>query len=229
MSAPIRVLLADDHAVVRAGVRAVLAADAGLAVVGEAASAAEAVALAAAAQPDVVLLDITMPGGSGLEAVARLREVAPRVRVLMLSVHDQVEYVLQAVRAGAHGYVRKDAEPADLRRAIRAVHEGGAFFSPDVARHLTAALRGETPQGGAAGRDGAATAAARLGVLTARERAVLARIARGHTNKQIAGEFGISVRTVEAHRDSLMKKLAIRNVAGLTKLALEAGLLDERQ
>ncbi len=219
MSGPIRVMIVDDHAVVREGLRAVLEADDGLAVAGEAGGVAEAVALAGRERPDVILLDITMPGGSGLEAVPRLRAVSDTSRILMLSVHDNVEYVLQAVRAGAHGYLRKDTTPAELRRAVRAVHGGDAFFSPVAARHLSSALRGETAPP-------AADAGGVSDLLTAREREVLVAVARGQTNKATAAALGISVRTVEAHRDSLMKKTGVRTVAGLTRLALDAGLLS---
>jgi len=224
VSEAIRVLLVDDHAVVRAGLRTVLESDPGFRVVAEAPDTAEAVRLAGLEGPEVVLLDITMPGVSGLDAVPRLRQAAPRARILMLSVHDEVEYVLQAVRAGAHGYLRKDTTPSDLRQAVRAVHRGGAFFSPDVARHLTAAIRGEARPPSTAP---VPPAAGLLETLTGRERDVLVRIARGLTNKEAAAELAISVRTVETHRDSLMRKLGIRTVAGLTRLALEVGLLNE--
>ncbi len=224
----IRVLIVDDHSVVREGIRHVLAGDPALAVVGEAADTPAAIAQAELTRPDVVLLDITMPGASGLEAVPRLLAVSARSRILMLSVHDNTEYVLQAVRSGAHGYLRKDTTPAELRAAIRAVHKGDAFFSPTAARHLTEALRGDTPPASAAS---AATEAGKPGArraveaLTGREREVLAHIARGALNKEIAVALGISVRTVEAHRDNLMRKLGIRTVAGLTKLALDTGLI----
>ena len=219
MSDAIRVLVVDDHAVVREGIRHVLAGDAGLAVVGEAGDARAAIALAAAERPDVVLLDITMPDRSGLDVVADLLAAAAGARILMLSVHDNTEYVLRAVRAGAHGYLRKDTTPAELRQAIRAVHRGDAFFSPTAARHLTTAIRAE-----GAAATGAEAARAAVESLTAREREVLVRIARGALNKEIAAELGISVRTVEAHRDNLMRKLGIRAVAALTKLVLEAKL-----
>lgn len=226
----VRILIVDDHAVVRTGLRAVLAGTPGFQVVAEAGNIAEALAFAAQLRPTVILLDITMPGGSGLEALPRLRAVVPEARVLMLSVHDRLEYVLEAVKAGAHGYLRKDTTPADLRAAVRSVADGGAFFSPDVARHLTAAIRGDVPASAMEppGAPGAAdpSAASRVATLTAREREVLAGVARGSTNKAMAADLGISVRTVEAHRDSLMKKLGIRTVAGLTKLALEGGLLN---
>jgi DNA-binding NarL/FixJ family response regulator len=214
VSGQVRVLIVDDHSVVREGIRTVLAGDASLTVVGEAGGVVEALERAHHVQPDVILLDITMPGASGLEAVPRLLAAAPSARILMLSVHDNTEYVLQAVRAGAHGYLRKDTTPVELREAVHAVHRGDAFFSPAAARHLTAAIR-----------EGGSTDPRRaLATLTARETEVLVRIARGALNKEIAADLGISIRTVEAHRDNLMRKLDIRSVAGLTKLVLEAGL-----
>lgn len=216
----IRVLLADDHSVVREGLRHVLAGSPELSVVGEAGTGPEAIALATSERPDVVLLDLTMPGAGGLEVLRNIRANLPDVRVLILSVHDDQEYVLESVRAGAHGYLRKDSSPAEIRQAIRAVHAGDAYFSPPVARHLTTALRDATP---APAPDGDITA------LTSREREVLVRVARGLTNRETASELGISVRTVEAHRDSLMRKLRIHTVAGLTRFAIAQGLLPAAQ
>lgn len=213
MSDPIRVLVVDDHSVVREGIRHVLEGGDGFQVVAEAANGAEALERAAGAHPDVVLLDLSMPGASGLDVVRQLRARHPDTRVLILSVHDDREYVLESVRVGAHGYLRKDSSPADIRQAIRAVHAGDSFFSPPAARHLTAAVQ-----------DQAATD--RLGDLTSREREILVRVARGRTNREAAAELGISVRTVETHRDSLMRKLGIHTVAGLTRFALEHRLLD---
>lgn len=213
MSDPIRVLVVDDHSVVREGIRHVLEGGDGFEVVAEAANGVEALERAAGAHPDVVLLDLSMPGASGLDVVRQLRARHPDTRVLILSVHDDREYVLESVRVGAHGYLRKDSSPADIRQAIRAVHAGDSFFSPPAARHLTAAVQ-----------DQAATD--RLGDLTSREREILLRVARGRTNREAAAELGISVRTVETHRDSLMRKLGIHTVAGLTRFALEHRLLD---
>lgn len=213
MSDPIRVLVVDDHSVVREGIRHVLEGGDGFQVVAEAANGAEALERAAGAHPDVVLLDLSMPGTSGLDVVRQLRARHPDTRVLILSVHDDREYVLESVRVGAHGYLRKDSSPADIRQAIRAVHAGDSFFSPPAARHLTAAVQ-----------DQAATD--RLDDLTSREREILLRVARGRTNREAAVELGISVRTVETHRDSLMRKLGIHTVAGLTRFALEHRLLD---
>lgn len=223
MSTPIRVLLVDDHGIVREGLRQVLAADADFDVVGEASNGAQALAIAAREQPDVVLLDITMPGDSGLVVAQKLRQEVPKSRVLILSVHDDAEYVLESVRAGAHGYLRKDTTPADLRAAVRAVHAGDAWFSPAVAKRLTEVLRSETSM---PAQQQAPTPAS-LDVLTNREREVLALVARGLLNKEIGGQLGISVRTVEAHRDSLVRKLGIRSAAGLTRFAMEQGLLKD--
>ncbi len=211
----IRVLVADDHTVVREGIRHVLEGEAGFAIVAEAATAAEAVRLAESHRPDVVLLDITMPGESGLQAAARLRRSVPEARILILSMHDNPEYVLESVRAGAHGYLLKDSAATELRQAIRAVHRGEEYFSAPIAHRLRAAVRGQ-----------AGELPGPLEVLTGREREVLVGIALGRTNKEIAGELGISHRTVETHRESLMRKLGIKTVAGLTKLALETGLVS---
>jgi DNA-binding NarL/FixJ family response regulator len=212
----IRVLVADDHAVVREGIRHVLSEAHGFDVVGEAASAADAVRLAGEYESDVVLLDVSMPGGTGLEVIGDVRRVAPQARVLILSVHDEAEYVLQAVRAGAHGYLRKDSSPNDLREAVRAVDRGDTYFTPAMAVRLTDAVRGESSR---------LSRASKLATLTGRERDVLTGIANGETNKEIAARYGISPRTVETHRESLMRKLEIRSVAGLTRLAVEEGLV----
>ena len=193
----------------------VLESDPGLEVVGEADTAAGAIRLLCDTVPDVALVDINLPDESGLRVVEAIRKNQPGVRIIVLSVHEDREIVRESVRIGAHGYVRKDTTPADLRAAIRAVHGGDAFFSPSVARTLAEALR-EQP----------AAVPSAIDVLTARERDVLSRIARGCANKEIAADLGISVRTVESHRDSLMKKTGLRNVAALTRLALESGLLD---
>ncbi len=233
----IRVLVCDDHAVVREGIRHVLAGEPGFEVVAEAANGEQALALAAEHRPDVVVLDVTMPGESGLRVAPRLRAAVPETRVLILSMHDNAEYVREGVRAGASGYLLKDSAAAELRLAVRAVHAGGTYFSTPAALGLTGVtLPPVTPDDGAsaasgadgdlpnAGAAGAAVGGAPpLDVLTARERDVLDGIARGATNKEIAAELGISHRTVETHRESLMRKLGIRTVAGLTRYVLDAG------
>ena len=212
----IRILVADDHAVVREGIRHVLATQHGFDIAGEAASGADAVRLAAECTPDVVVLDVSMPDGTGLEVIGDVRRAAPQARVLILSVHDEAEYVLQAVRAGAHGYLRKDSSPGELRDAVRAVDRGETVFSPAMAGRLTDALRVES---------GRLARESKLAQLTSRERDVLSGIANGETNKEIAARYGISPRTVETHRESLMRKLEIHSVAGLTRLAVEEGLV----
>jgi DNA-binding NarL/FixJ family response regulator len=217
MSGVIRVVVADDHGVVREGIRHVLSGEAGFEIVGEAANSADAMVLVESLRPDVAVLDISMPGESGLKLAARIRERLPEIRVLMLSMHDHPEYVLESVRAGAHGYLLKDTAAVELRQAIRAVEEGEAFYSPPVARRLSDAVRGELAR---------ERRTSELGTLTQREREVLEGIARGQTNKEIATELGISHRTVETHRESLMRKFRIRTVAGLTRFALELGLID---
>ena len=212
---PIRVLVADDHTIVRTGIRHVLEGEPGFDVVGEASNGMEAFELATELHPDVVVLDISMPGESGLQIAARLGTVPSPPRVLILSMHDNAEYVLESVRAGAHGYLLKDTAATELRSAIRAVCRGESYFSPPVASRLSAAVRGEHE-----------TRVAPLEQLTGREREVLEGIARGRTNKEIAADLGISYRTVETHRESLMKKLQIRTVAELTRFALGAGIVE---
>ncbi len=214
----IRVLVADDHAVVREGIRAVLASTPDFEVVGEAGDGAEALDLAASLEPDVLVLDLTMPGLSGLTVAERLRTAHAATRVLILSMHDHPEYVLQAVRAGASGYVLKDAQPDELRMAVRAVREGREYFHPAAAQQLSAALREESER---------ADRTSALEQLTRRERDVLVRIARGRTNKEIAAELGISPRTVETHRDGIARKLKMRSVADLTRLVVETGLGED--
>jgi DNA-binding NarL/FixJ family response regulator len=215
--APIRVLVADDHAIVRTGIRHVLESEPGFAVVGEASTGPEALELAASLHPDVAVLDISLPGASGLRVAAELRQRAPETQVLILSMHDNTEYVLESLRAGVHGYLLKDTAATELRTAIRAVRRGESFFSPPIAGRLSAVVRG----------DPAGTTSSAVAQLTARERQVLVGVAQGHTNREMAAQLGISPRTVESHRENLMKKLGVRTVAGLTRLALEAGLVRD--
>jgi len=216
MSTLIRVLVADDHSVVRQGIRHVLEGAEEFTIVAEAENGNEVAELVAQSKPDVVVLDISMPGLSGIEVTAVLRKRFPECRVLILSMYDNQEYVLEAVRSGAHGYLLKDTAADDLATAIRSIHSGEAFYSPPIAAKLAAAVKGDFSDKDDTGE---------LASLTTREREVLRGIARGLTNKDIATQLGISPRTVETHRESLMRKLGIRHVAGLTKLALETGLI----
>lgn len=211
----LRVIIADDHAVVRQGIRTVLEEVEGLQVVAEAGDGDEALALTEEHRPDVVVLDVTMPGKTGLEVARELRERGSGVAVLILSMHDEPEYVLEAVRAGADGYVLKDMAPSELRAAVTAVNEGREYFSGRVTHQLSVGLRQELEE---------EQRKSRLEALTPREIEVLVLVARGHTNRGIADELGISPRTVETHRERVMAKLRIRSVAGLTRFVVEQGL-----
>ena len=213
MTAPIRVMIIDDHALVREGIRQALTVP-GFEVVGEAGNGADGLAQARALAPEVVVLDISLPGENGIRTAARFRTEFPEIRVLMLSVHDHAEYVLESVKAGAHGYLRKDTLPDELRRAITTIHEGRTYF-------------GQALEGGPAAPAPVLPSAAadRLELLTRREREVLVGIAIGKGNKEIAADLGRSVRTVESYRETLIRKLGIPSVAGLTRFAIEARLL----
>jgi DNA-binding NarL/FixJ family response regulator len=209
----IRVLLADDHALVRAGMRSLLVTMTAVQVVGEASSGEEALALAARERPDVVLMDIAMKGMSGLEAAARMREQQPEVRVVILSMHAGEEYVLKALRAGAVGYLLKDAATGELELALRSVMRGESWFSPAVSRQV---VEGYVQRvGGEPASD----------VLTARQREVLKLVAGGKSTKEIAFDLSLSVKTVETHRAQIMERLGIRDVAGLVRYALRTGLV----
>lgn len=212
MSRPIGVLLVDDHPLVREGLRQVLA-EPEFRVVGEVGSGPGAIEMIGECQPEVVILDINLPGENGIVVAARLLGLHPALRILMLSVHDHPEYLVESVKAGAHGYLRKDSLPAQLRDAVRAVHAGRTAFASGKgppAETMTPVL---------------AAAVQRLELLSRRERDVLIGVASGQLNKEIAADLGLSVRTVESYRETLMRKLGISNVAGLTRFAIEARLL----
>ncbi|MCS6914872.1 MAG: response regulator transcription factor [Myxococcales bacterium] len=209
----IRLLLVDDHAIVRAGLRALLEGEADLQVIGEAGDGHTAVELAARLQPDLVLLDLSMPGGNGIDAIARLRTAAPRARLLVLSMHAAPEYVRPALRAGVHGYLVKGSGLADLLAAIRAVAAGERFLGPEARQ-----IQDCDAQQGAAEPDD-------LDRLTPRERQVLQLVAEGYTNRQIAHLLGLSPKTVDTHRTSLMRKLDLHDAQGLTRFALRRGLI----
>ncbi len=209
----IRVLLVDDHPVVRKGLSSCLAQHGQLLIVGEAADGLEAVAKAKALLPDIVLLDIDMPNMSGLAVTEILRKDLPQIKVLILSMHQRADYLLRILQSGARGYVSKETPPEDLVKAIERVNAGESFFSPEITR---LALN-QFVQGKGQGTE--------LGELTNREREVLVLIAEGFSNKDIANSFGVSVRTVETHRERIMRKLEIHSVAGLTRLAIAKGLI----
>jgi DNA-binding NarL/FixJ family response regulator len=214
----VRVLIADDHALVREGLRTLLRAESDIEVVGEAETGRQAVELARTLQPDVVLMDIAMPLLSGLEATRQIVRQVPAARVLILSSYNDDEYVHQLTEAGGAGYLLKQATYSDVVRAVREVKKGNAFFSPAISRRLTEHYREVVVGGAPAGN--------RRGPLTSRETEVLQLIAEGEANKRIAVQLGISIKTVERHRQRLMHKLGIHDVAGLTRYAVSKGLVE---
>lgn len=215
---PIRVLIVDDHAVVRTGLRLLLETQPSIAVVGEAGTVTQAIEVARTARPDVITLDLVMPGSSSLASLERLRSVAPQARVVVLTMHDDPAYVRTAIAMGAAGFVNKSAADTELIAAIRAV-AGGRVFVDFGDRVKLDALLSAKP----AGPPHSPPAAE----LSARERHVLGDVARGYTNQQIADSLGLSVKTVESYRARLMKKLGLRERAELVRLALELGLLGD--
>jgi DNA-binding NarL/FixJ family response regulator len=210
----IRVVLADDHAIVREGVKALLAIADDIDVVGEAADGREAIARVAALDPDVVLLDIAMPGLGGLEATVEIRRQCPRTRVLVLSQYDDREYIRRFLKAGVSGYVLKKSAGSDLTAAIRAVHRGGLVLDPDVARE---AMAERGPDGSAAPDP--------YDTLTDREKQVLKLVAEGHSNKEVADLLGISVKTAMSHREHIMDKLALHSRTELIRFAIRHGII----
>ncbi len=210
----IKVLVADDHPVVRKGVQICLAKQGRVRIVGEAVDGDEALRKARELSPDVVLMDISMPGMNGLAVTEVLRKEAPDMKVLILSVHSNKEYIFRVIQAGAHGYVSKEAPPEELLRAIESVYEGEPHFSEDIRRD---ALNEFVISGGKK---------APFAQLTSREREVLVLIAEGQSNKEIAGRLNIGVRTIETHRERIMRRLNIHSVAGLTKYAIANGLVS---
>ncbi|MHB8950298.1 MAG: response regulator [Rhodoferax sp.] len=210
----IRVLLADDHTLVRAGLRKLLESMPDVSVVGEAADGLALLKLAEQLQPQVVLMDIAMPGLNGLEATARLSKSWPGIRVLILSMHQNEEYVRQALRNGAVAYLLKDCAPLELELALKAVLRGETYLSPAVSKGVVSdyvqRLRGEEKPGAQ---------------LTSRQREVLQLIAEGQSTKEIARRLDVSVKTVESHRSQLMKQLDIHEVAGLVRYAMHMGLV----
>ena len=203
----IRLLIADDHAILRAGLRMVLDAQPDMLVVAEASDGEEAVRRALATRPDVAVIDLTMPGLSGVETLQRLRRELPSARLLVLTMHDDPGYARVTQAAGAAGHVIKDSESAELLAAIRAVHRGRTFVVGTAARAAQRESLGPAP------------------ALSPRERQVLELLARGHTNREIAGRLFLSVKTVETHRARLSDKLGLHRRADLVRLALALGLL----
>jgi DNA-binding NarL/FixJ family response regulator len=217
-SKQITVLLAEDHAIVRQGLCALLNADGHFKMVGEARTGREAVEKAQALRPDVILMDIAMPVLNGLEATRQILAANPVAKVIILSAHSDDEYVERTTAVGAAGFLEKQTSAEVLTNAIREVAKGNAFFSPCIARRL---VNGQTKP---RNRDGLLKANSTR--LTSRESEVLQLVAEGSANKQVAAELGISIKTVEKHRQHLMDKLNIHDTAGLTRYAISAGVIE---
>lgn len=211
----VRVLLADDHTLVRNGIRRILESQPGIEVLGEAADGEAVLALVHAhADADVLVLDLKMPGIDGIDVLRAARTIRPHLKVIVLTMHAGQEYVARAVKGGAHAYLLKDSAVQDLVAAVDAVVGGQSYFSPAIHQHLAGLLRGEGQE------------PARAHGLTDREREVLAWLARGLSSRQVARELAISVRTVETHRANLMHKLGVKSVAVLIQVAIREGFLD---
>lgn len=210
-----RVLIADDHTIVRHGLRAILNAEPDMDVVGEAADGREVLKKVAALRPDIVVLDISMPKMNGLEVTQRLVKDAPNTRVIALTMHSSEEYVYSLLKAGASGYLLKESAASELVEALRLVRRGGIYLHPSISmKVVNEYLKGPDPAYRIASRDG----------LSGREYEVLRLIAEGRTSKEIAARLARSVKTIEAHRTSIMGKLRIHNVAGLTRYAIRHGI-----
>jgi DNA-binding NarL/FixJ family response regulator len=208
-----RVVLADDHTLVRSGIRRILEAQPGFEVVGEASDGVEALALVRDAAPDVIVLDLNMPGTGGLDVLQALKAGRPAIKVVVLTMHAGREYVARAMRGGADAYLLKDSAVQDLVAAVDAVLAGRSYFSPSIQGLMAELLRGEGPAPRGTG-------------LTDREREVLGWLARGLSSKEVAQRLDISVRTVETHRANLMHKLGVKSVALLVQVALREGIID---
>jgi len=207
-----RVLLADDHTLVRAGVRKILEAQPEVEVVGEVADGDAALAALAEREIDVLVLDLSMPGRDGFDVLSRAKAMKPALKVLVLTMHADPEYVTRAVQGGADGYLLKDSAVDDLVAGLAAVTAGRAYYSPAVQRTLSEMALGRVPRP--------------LDALTDREREVLRMVAQGLTTKEIAARLAISTRTVESHRANLMRKLDLRSIARLTQFAIREGLVE---
>jgi DNA-binding NarL/FixJ family response regulator len=213
---PTRVLLADDHRLIRTGLRLVITQNPSLTVVGEADDGRQAVAMAAEHKPDVIVMDIGMPNLNGIEAARQISEAHPEIAIVMLSMHSDEGYVLRALNAGARAYLLKDSADADLSRAIEAVTEGKSFFSPAVSKLLLDDYVRKLKRAGVEDS---------YDLLSPREREILQLVAEGHSSKEIANALNLSVYTVETHRSNLMQKLNLRGIPELILYAVRKGLI----
>ncbi|MBU0594320.1 MAG: response regulator transcription factor [Pseudomonadota bacterium] len=211
-----RILIVEDHTLLRAGLKALLTQDPDIEIVGEADNGRDAVQAIGTLAPNLVLMDLSMPGMNGIEAIRDIKRRYPETRVLVLTIHKTDEYIHESLRAGADGYILKDATHDELRVAIRSVLNGKTYLSPDISDKVI---------NGYLGTGNASTASSAWDSLTHREREVLKLVAEGHPNKFIADYFCLSVKTVEKHRSNLMKKLDLHNASTLTAYAIEKGLV----
>jgi two-component system response regulator NreC len=213
----IKVLLVDDHTIVRQGIKALLDTQEGIEVVGEAEDGREAIEKAKQMAPNVIVIDITMPNLNGIEATRQIKKINPEIKVLVLTVHDNEEYIHRILQAGASGYLLKESAVSDLVSAINAVEKGDIFLSPSISKVVVKDYirHAETESGDFDS----------LNVLTNREREVLQLIAEGHTNKDIARILKLSIKTIDVHRSHIMDKLNIRDITGLVKYSIRKGLI----
>ena len=213
---PIRVLIIDDHAVVRAGMRMLLESASDLVVVGEGQNGEEARRLARELTPDVIVMDVTMPLLDGVEATRLIKQELPEIAILALTIHEGADYFFRMLNAGASGYVPKRAAPEDLLRAIHTIAEGNVFLEPEIARDLVTDYLSRVQGGHEVEHDG----------LTEREREVLTYLAEDHTNQDIANHLGITAKTVERHRENIMHKLNLHSRTELVKYAIRKGIIS---
>jgi len=213
----IRVILAEDHTIVRKGLRSLLEGEEDIEVIGEAGNGKEAITLVEQKKPDIVVMDIGMPELNGLEATRRIKKKFPQTKVLILTMHTNEEYVFEILQAGASGYIVKKAAPTELVSALRAVEQGESFLSPSISKKV---IDEYLQRAGEAKRRGA------FELLTDREREVLQLIAEGNSTRGIAGRLFISTKTVETHRSNLMEKLDLHGTADLTRYAIRTGIVD---
>jgi DNA-binding NarL/FixJ family response regulator len=228
-STTIRVLLADDHDILRQGLKMLLSMQQGMQVVGEVRTGREAVVMSQELVPDVVVMDITMPDMDGLEACQLIRSQQPATQVLMLTMHESEEYFLKALQVGAAGYLVKKAAPSDLQMAINSIAQGGAFLYPGLAKALIRSYVASPASASRASNDhermNASSLAQALRALTPREVEVLRLIAEGRTNQEIADQLTLSIKTVQTHRANVMEKLELRDITHLVRFAVYHGLI----
>lgn len=222
-TSPIRVLLADDHDILRQGLKMLLSLQQEMQVVGEARTGREAVEMAQELQPDVVVMDITMPEMDGLEACRIIHNQQPATQVLFLTMHESEEYFLQSLRMGAVGYLVKKAAPTELQMAISEVARGGAFLYPGLAKALIRAYVEDAAASASPAQ--ASHLAQELQVLSPRELEVLRLVAEGRTNQEIADQLVLSIKTVQAHRANVMEKLGMHDITKLVRFAVRHGLI----